>query len=169
MGIIWHGFPSFHQCVCVVCVRVHAHSVTQLWLTLWDHRPPGSSVEFSRREYWSGCVCACLVAQLCLTLCDPMDCSPPVHGDSPGKNTGELLCSPPGDLSNSGIEPRSSALQADSLPAELPGNPKCIFVLCFQRALQSTEFLRENKASHTHKTDILTVCVLRHNWLYHCN
>ena len=29
----------------------------------------------------------CLVAQLCLTLCDPMDCSPPdssVHGDSPG-------------------------------------------------------------------------------------
>jgi len=32
-----------------------------------------------------------LVAQLCLSLCDPMDCSPPgssVHGDSPGKNTG---------------------------------------------------------------------------------
>ena len=33
----------------------------------------------------------CLVAQLCLTLCNPMDCSPPgssVHGDSPGKNNG---------------------------------------------------------------------------------
>ena len=32
-----------------------------------------------------------LVTQLCLTLCDPMDYSPPgssVHGDSPGKNTG---------------------------------------------------------------------------------
>ena len=32
-----------------------------------------------------------LVAQSCLTLCDPMDCSPPgssVHGDFPGKNTG---------------------------------------------------------------------------------
>ena len=31
------------------------------------------------------------VAQLCLTLCNPMDYSPPgssVHGDSPGKNTG---------------------------------------------------------------------------------
>ena len=29
--------------------------------------------------------------QLCLTPCNPMDCSPPgcpVHGDSPGKNTG---------------------------------------------------------------------------------
>ena len=36
-------------------------------------------------------VCVCLVAQLCPTLCDPMDCSPPgssVHGDSSGKNTG---------------------------------------------------------------------------------
>ena len=22
------------------------------------------------------CVCVCLVTQLCLTLCDPMDCSP---------------------------------------------------------------------------------------------
>ena len=33
----------------------------------------------------------CLVTQLCLTLCDPMDCSLPgfsVHGESPGKNTG---------------------------------------------------------------------------------
>ena len=32
-----------------------------------------------------------LVAQLCPTLCNPMDYSPPgssVHGDSPGKNTG---------------------------------------------------------------------------------
>ena len=42
----------------------------------------------------------CLVAQSCLTPCDPMDYSPPdspVHGDSPGKNTGVgchalLLC-----------------------------------------------------------------------------
>ena len=33
----------------------------------------------------------CLVAQLRLTLCNPMDCSPPgssVYGNSPGKNTG---------------------------------------------------------------------------------
>ena len=42
------------------------------------------------------CVCVCVYMhgkslQLCLTLCDPMDCSPPgssVHGDSPGENTG---------------------------------------------------------------------------------
>ena len=70
----------------------------------------------------------CSVAQLCLTLCDPMDCSPPgssVHGDSPGKNTGVgCPCPPPGDLPNSGIEPSSPALQVDSLPFEPPGKPK---------------------------------------------
>ena len=40
--------------------------------------------------YLVNCV-RCLVAQLCPTLCKPMDCSPPgssVHGDSPGKNAG---------------------------------------------------------------------------------
>ena len=30
----------------------------------------------------------------------------------------------PRDLPNTGIEPRSPALQADSLPAESPGKPK---------------------------------------------
>ena len=56
------------------------------------------------------------VAQSCPTLCNPVD-SP---WNSPGKNTavGE------GDLPNPGIEPRSLALQADSLPAELPGKPQ---------------------------------------------
>ena len=34
-----------------------------------------------------------------------------------------LPCPPPGDLPNPGIEPRSPALQADSLPAELPWKP----------------------------------------------
>ena len=39
-------------------------------------------------------LCACMCAkslQSCLTLGDPIDCSPPgfsVHGDSPGKSTG---------------------------------------------------------------------------------
>ena len=37
------------------------------------------------------CCGVCLVAQACPTLCDPVDCNLPdfpVHGDSPGKNTG---------------------------------------------------------------------------------
>ena len=37
------------------------------------------------------CAVLCLIAQSCLTLYNPVDCSPPdcsVHGDSPDKNTG---------------------------------------------------------------------------------
>ena len=40
------------------------------------------------------CVVLCLVTRLCLTLCDTKDCSLPgssVHGDSPGKNTRDVL------------------------------------------------------------------------------
>ena len=66
--------------------------------------------------------------QSCPTLYHPMDCSPPgfsVLGDSPGKNT-VVGCHalPPGDLFNTGIEPRSPVLQADSLPSGPPGKPK---------------------------------------------
>ena len=35
-----------------------------------------------------------------------------------------LPCSPPGDLSNPEMEPRSPTLQVDSSPAELPGKPQ---------------------------------------------
>ena len=54
-----------------------------------------------------------------------MDCSlqgSSVHGDSPGKDNG-LPGPPPGDLPYTGIEPGSSALQADSLLSEPPGKP----------------------------------------------
>ena len=41
-------------------------------------------------KYWPF-TSSCLVAKLCPTLCNPMDCSPPgssAHGDFPGKYTG---------------------------------------------------------------------------------
>ena len=38
-----------------------------------------------------------------------------------------LPCPPPGDPPNPGIEPRSPALQADSLPTELSGKPVYLF------------------------------------------
>ena len=69
----------------------------------------------------------CLVAQSWPTLCNPMNCSPPsssVYGDfSRQEYWSGLPSPPPGGLPNSGTEPRSPALQADSLPAELPGEP----------------------------------------------
>ena len=51
------------------------------------------------------------VTQLCLTLCDPMDCSLPgssVHGILQAKNTGAFPS--PGDLPNPGIEPKYPTL-----------------------------------------------------------
>ena len=78
-----------------------------------------------RREYWpknSLCVCVCVCAQLGQTLCDPMDCSPPgssVHGIFQARIWSGLPFPSPGDLPDPGIEPRSPALQADSLLMEL--------------------------------------------------
>ena len=45
----------------------------------------------------------CVHAKLCLTLCHPMDCSPP--GFSRKEHWSRLPCPPPGDLPNPGIEP----------------------------------------------------------------
>ena len=61
-----------------------------------------------------------LVTQSCLTLCDPMDCSPPgfsVLGIFQARIL-EWPCSPPGDLPDPGIEPDSPTLQVYSLPLE---------------------------------------------------
>ena len=40
-----------------------------------------------------------------------------------------LPCPPPGDLPNPGMKSGSPALQADSLPAELPGKPVSQMIL----------------------------------------
>ena len=72
----------------------------------------------------------CLVAQSCLTLCTPMDCT--AHQDplstefSRQEYWSELPCPPPEDLSNPGTEPWYPALHADSLPSEPPEKPSDI-------------------------------------------
>ena len=70
-------------------------------------------------------MCAKLL-QSCPTLCDPMDCSPPgssIHVLLQARYWSGLPFPSPGDFPNPGIEPRSSALLADSLPTEPPGKP----------------------------------------------
>ena len=61
------------------------------------------------------CVCVCVCAQSCLTLCDPMDCSPP------GSSLHEIIQARilewvpfpiPGDLPDPGIEPTCLASPA---------------------------------------------------------
>ena len=75
--------------------KVKVKSLSRVWLfsTPWTgayQAPP--SMEFSRQEYWNGLPLPSPmyeneseseVAQSCLTLCDPMECSPPgssIHG-----------------------------------------------------------------------------------------
>ena len=67
-----------------------------------------------------------LVTHSCLSLCDPMDSSPPCSSVS-GILQARILDWVPfpslGDLPDPGIEPGCPELQADSLPSELPGKP----------------------------------------------
>ena len=69
----------------------------------------------------------CLVVQSCPTLC--VTSWTLAHqallsmGFSRQEYWSGLPCASPRDLPNTGIEPRSPALQVDSLPAELPGKP----------------------------------------------
>ena len=70
--------------------------------------------------------CGCLVVKLCLTLCDPMDCSPPgsyVHGISQARILEWLPFLSPGDLSNPGIKPVSRALAEGFFTTEPSGKP----------------------------------------------
>ena len=63
-----------------------------------------------------------LLTQLCPTPCDPIDSS--VHGILQAGGILEWVAIPfSGDLPDPGIEPKSPALQADSLPSEPPGKP----------------------------------------------
>ena len=79
------------------------------------------------------CVCVCVHAQLCLTLCDPMDSGLAwllCLWDFPDKNTGvhfHFLLQ--GILLTQGLNPglhckQSPAWQVDSLTTEPPGMPK---------------------------------------------
>ena len=67
-----------------------------------------------------------LVAQLCLTLCDPMDCTrqAPLSLEFSWQEDWSRLPFPsPGDLPDLGIQPGSPAFWADSLPSEPQGSP----------------------------------------------
>ena len=63
-----------------------------------------------------------------------------------------LPCPPPGDLPNPGIERGSPALQADSLPAELPGKPsKPIILQTKNKPTRVQEEPMEGKGNPVHQ------------------
>ena len=77
------------------------------------------------------------VAQLRLTLCDPMNCSlpgPSVHGIFQARVLQCVAFPSPGDLPDPGIEPGSPALQADALLSEPPGKSAHTIVAEYQHS-----------------------------------
>ena len=64
------------------------------------------------------------IAESCLTVCNSMDFT--VHGILQARILEWVAVPFSRGLPNPGIEPRSPALQADSLPAEPLGNPHCL-------------------------------------------
>ena len=109
--------PSlFSDCVWVTC--------TVLWSFTWRKLSTGNRI----LTVLKNSSMLCLVVEACLTLCDPMDCSPPgsaVHGNSPGKNT-RVGCHAllQGIFWTQESKHRSPALQVDSLLSEPLGKPK---------------------------------------------
>ena len=93
------------------------------------------------------CMGTGLFTQLCLTLCDPTDCSLSGYSLSMEFSRQESWSGKPfpspGDLLDSGIEPGSPALQADSLSSEPPGKPgkdtkvisEAAFIACLSQAI----------------------------------
>ena len=76
----------------------HSSTASILWHSAFfmvqlshPYMTTGKTIALTRQSLaHSKCVCVS-AAQSCLTLCDPVNCSPPdssVHRDSPGKNTG---------------------------------------------------------------------------------
>ena len=110
-------------------VTVHGVAKNRTWQSNWIelnwteiHIYMKKSVSSLRRC----CAVLCLVTQLCPTLCDSMDCSPPgssVHGILQARILEWVAMPSSGDHPNPGIELRSPTLQVDSLPAVLPGKP----------------------------------------------
>ena len=81
-----------------------------------------SCIEGRFFTFWATGKIQVKVTQSCLTRCDPMDYTD--HGILQAR-TPEWVPFSRGS-SNPGIEPRSPALQVDSLPAELSGKPQSL-------------------------------------------
>ena len=82
-----------------------------------------ASMCFTEQQKPQGQTLIEVVAQSCPTLCKPMGYSTPcssVHGFSQARILEWVAISSSRDLPNPGIEPRSPALEADSLLSEPP-------------------------------------------------
>ena len=117
----WADYTLFEQ-----LLQNSSLSSPKGYTRFWGHEPTVSP--FARQSnkallFWN----EVLATQSYLTLCEPMDCSPPgssVHGISQIRILEWVAISFSRDSSQPGIEPGFPALQADSLPSETPRKPK---------------------------------------------
>ena len=116
-----------------------AKSLGHIWLFVPKEHQASLSVGFSRQEYWSVvavpsspphthtmeyCALSHSITSYCLQAHKlwPTGLLCP-WGFSRQEYWSGLPCPPPGSLSSPGTEPRSPALQVDSLLSEPPGKP----------------------------------------------
>ena len=108
--------PRFVLCVWIISLGTVSLRFIRIAARIWN-------------SFLSLCVCVCVcvwVAQLCPTLCNPMDYSPPgssVHGIPQARYWSLLLFPLPGDLPDPGTEPQSPGLWADSTVWATRGAP----------------------------------------------
>ena len=96
----------------------------------------------------------------CPTLSDPVDCSPPgssVHGILQARVLVWVPFPSPGDHPDSGIQPRSLALEVDSLPSNSPGK------LLEGHTWTSSDFPCETESLYC----IFKACSVLHPSLFH--
>ena len=106
-----------------------SHLILCCPLLLLPPIPPSISFPMSQIFAWGGqsTGVSASVAQSCPTLCDSMNCSPPlscVHGILQARILEWVAMPSSRGSSWPGIEIRFPTLQADSLPSEPPGKPK---------------------------------------------
>ena len=117
-----------------MCPRLYvAHKALNIYsLALFRRSLPTSDVKWNEKASKTFYVCVhAQLFQLCPTLCDPMDCSPPgssLHSISQARILEWLLFPSPGDLLNPGMEPTSPALEGKFFTTtELLGKPKIFY------------------------------------------
>ena len=97
------------------------------------------------------CVCVCVCIQLYLTLCDPVNCSPPgssVHGIFRQEYWNGLPFPPQGDLPNPGIEPMSPASPASAgrlFTTDSPGKPYILYIYMIKSSCCTPKIIQHHK------------------------
>jgi len=109
---------------------------------------------------------ACLVTQSYLTLCHPMECSPPgssLHGIFQARILDELSFPPPGDLPNPGIKPaslRSSASAGRFFSTSATQKPRCpteMHTYVYQRSISGVNAIKYGQTMEIARMPISSV------------